>query len=209
MKKIIITLALLLPGTALASSGGVDVSKNLSVLFDVGQWVSVTIGFFLFGTGIYGFYVWSKSSGNQKTIGSCVRYLLIGTALISIGWVYSLLKGSFIGDNTDGVSWESGQMHIALDPAVAAAGNALASTGFGKFIPENTITSILAFIFLVGLIFFISGVYSLKDAGEGRQGEGILSKPLFRIAGGMICMNITWFGCFVGAVLGISFICAG
>lgn len=211
LNKIIRILALLLiPSTSFAeASGGVDVAANLSVLFEVAQWVAVAMGFFLFGSGIYGFYIWSRTNGNQKTVGSCIMYLIIGTLLISFGWFYALMKSSFIGANDDGVSWESGQMHIALDPAVAAATGALSGTGFGKFIPEGTITSILAFIFLVGLIFFISGVYSMKDVGENRQGEGTFSKPMFRILGGMICMNITWFGCLVGSVLGISFICAG
>lgn len=210
-RKIIKALALLLiPSTSFASSsGGVDVAANLSVIFEVAQWVAVAMGFFLFGSGVYGFYVWSKTNGNQKTVGSCIMYLIVGTFLISFGWFYALLKSSFIGENNDGVSWESGQMHIALDPAVAAASSALGSTGFGRFIPDGTITSILAFIFLVGLIFFISGVYSMKDVGENRQGEGAFSKPMFRVIGGMICMNITWFGCLVGNVLGISFICAG
>lgn len=207
--KIIKTLALsLIPSTSFAQTGGVDVAANLSVLFEVAQWVAVAIGFFIFGSGVYSFFIWSKTNGNQKTVGSAISYLIVGTLLISFGWFYSLLKASFVGDNKDGVSWEGGQMHIALDPAVAAASSALGRTGFGKFIPEHTISSILAFIFLVGLIFAINGVYSLKDANENRQ-DGPYKKPIFKILGGMICMNITWFGCLVGGLLGISFICAG
>lgn len=211
MKTIIRIISLMaVSTTAIAEpSGGVDISANFGVLFDLAAFVSGVIGLFLVAAGVYNLYTWSKTGGQGKTIGGSVLTMLIGTLLASIGWFYELVKGSIIGRNNAGVSMESnGQFNLALDQAALKASEAIHSSGFGKFIPEGTLTAILAFVFLVGFIAFISGVYSLKDVTDSRGQHPVMS-PVIKIIGGVICMNITWFSCLMASLLNLPALCSG
>jgi hypothetical protein len=157
---------------------------------------------------LYGIYNWSKAGGGGPSIGSQIGGLFIGTFLISLAWLYSLFKQSFIGSDSGGVSMSSGQAHLALDADAISAAQKVVESGFGKFIPAGTAAGILAFVFFIGLVAFISGVYSLKDVGDARGQNPVLS-PVVKIIGGVICMNITWFGCLVSSLLGIPALCTG
>ena len=208
IKTTIISAGLLL-STPVFADGGVDVAGNFAVLFDVAALVAFVIGFCLVGTGMYSLYTWGKGH-SQKTAGSAILTMLIGTVLSSVGWAYQLMKGSIIGDSTDGVTIESGgSFNLALDSAAASASAAIHASGFGKFIPQDTVKVIIAFVFFVGFCAFISGVYSLKDIGDQRGGQHPLLSPTVKIIGGVLCMNITWFGCFVSALLNIPALCSG
>ena len=208
IKTITASVSLLL-STQVFAEGGADVAGNFSALFDVAGLVAFVIGFYLVGAGCYSLYTWSKGN-TGKTIGSVIQSMLIGTFLSSIAWVYQLMKGSFIGENDKGVNIESGgQFNLALDQAAASAAASVHASGFGKFIPDSTIKTILAFVFFIGFCAFISGVYSLKDIGTQHGGQHPLLNPVVKIIGGVLCMNITWFGCFVSALLDIPALCAG
>lgn len=209
IKTIIISATGLLLSTPVFADGGVDVAANFSALFDVAAVVSFVIGFYLLGTGLYSLYTWGKGH-SQKTAGSVILTMLIGTVLSSVGWAYQMMKGSLIGENSEGVNIESGgQFNLALDQAAASASAAIHASGFGKFIPQDTVKVIIAFVFFVGFCAFISGVYSLKDVGDQRGGQHPLLSPTVKIIGGVLCMNITWFGCFVSALLNIPALCSG
>ncbi len=206
--KIISSSFLLTTSVAEASSGGVDVAANLGILFDLASFVTGVIGFFLVASGLFGLYTWSKTGGQGKTIGKTILTMLVGTFLASIGWFYELIKGSFVTDSKTGVDLSNGQINLALDQAALKASEAIGSSGFGKFMPEGTTKAVLAFVFLVGFVAFISGVYSLKDVGDNKSQHPYLS-PIVKIFGGMICMNIIWFACLVSSILDIPALCAG
>jgi hypothetical protein len=191
------------------TNGGVDIAANMSVLFDLAGFIAGVIGVFLLAGGLHSLYAWSK--GNQgKTPGAAALTMLIGTILASIGWFYQVIKGSFIGDNAEGVSISnSGQYSLALDKAALQAAQSVSGTGFGRFIPESTIKAVLAFVFLVGFIAFISGFFSLKDVGDNRGSQHPILSPIVKIVGGVICMNITWFSCILSGTLGIAALCSG
>lgn len=192
------------------ADGGVDVAANIAVLFDLAGFVAGVIGVFLIAGGLYGLYTWAKTNGQGKSPGSAVLSMLIGTILASVGWFYQLMKGSFVGSSSEGVSiTDSGQYNIALDQAALQAAQSISSNSFGKFIPESTLKAVLAFVFFVGFVAFISGVFSLKDVGDNRGSQHPILSPIVKIVGGVICMNITWFSCMISGTLGIAALCSG
>lgn len=210
IRNILPVLGVLSTPAMASSSGGVDIAANMAVLFDIAGFVAGVIGVFLLAGGLYSFYTWSKGGGQGKSPGAAALTMLIGTALASIGWFYQVIKGSFVGSNADGVSiTDSGGYSLALDRAAAAAAASVSGTGFGRFMPENTIKAVLAFVFLVGFIAFISGFFSLKDVGDNRGSQHPILSPIVKIIGGVICMNITWFSCILSGTLGIAALCSG
>lgn len=193
-----------------AASGGVDVAANMGVLFDIAGFVAGVIGVFLIAGGLFALYNWAKTNGQGKSPSSAVLSMLIGTILASVGWFYQVMKESFVGSNSAGVSiTSSGQYSLALDTATLQAAQNISTNSFGKFIPENTLKAVLAFVFLVGFIAFISGVFGLKDVGDNRGSQHPILSPMVKIIGGVICMNITWFSCLASGMLGIAALCSG
>ncbi|MHD0644568.1 hypothetical protein ACYPKM_02875 [Pseudomonas aeruginosa] len=195
-------------GNAFAvSSGGVDIAANFATLFEISSMIAVFIGVMLVASGLYGFYLHGKGDQGVTVAGSVTR-LLVGTLLVSVGWAYELFKGSFIGQNDNGVSiTDSGQYSLALDQAALAAATQIGTTGYGKYLPASTLKAIFAFVFFVGFIAVISGVYSLKDIGGNSRAERPILMPTVKILGGVICMNFTWFGCLIGDFIGMSMLC--
>lgn len=192
------------------SSGGVDVAANMGTLFEIAGFVAGVIGVFLIAGGLFSLYNWAKTNGQGKSPTSAVLSMFIGTLLASIGWFYQVMKASFVGASSQGVSITSGgQYNLALDQAALQAAQSISSNSFGKFIPESTLKAVLAFVFLVGFIAFISGVFSLKDVGDNRGSQHPILSPTVKIIGGVICMNITWFSCLVSGTLGIAALCSG
>lgn len=192
------------------SSGGVDIAANMGTLFEIAGFVAGVIGVFLIAGGLFSLYNWAKTNGQGKSPVSAVLSMFIGTILASVGWFYQVMKASFVGENSQGVSITSGgQYNLALDQAALQAAQSISSNSFGKFIPESTLKAVLAFVFLVGFIAFISGVFSLKDVGDNRGSQHPILSPTVKIIGGVICMNITWFSCLVSGTLGIAALCSG
>ena len=193
-----------------SASGGVDVAANMGVLFEIAGFTAGVIGVFLVAGGLFGLYSWAKTNGQGKSPSSAILSMLIGTLLASVGWFYSVMKASFIGESSEGVSiTSSGGYNLALDQAALQAAQSINSNSFGKFIPEHTLKAVIAFVFLVGFIAFISGVFSLKDVGDNRGSQHPILSPMVKIIGGVICMNITWFSCLVSGTLGIEALCSG
>lgn len=211
--KHVLPVSLVLSTPAMASagaSGGVDVAANISVLFELAGIIAGVIGVFLIAGGMYSLYSWAKSNGQAKSPGSAVMSMLIGTILASVGWFYQVMKGSFVGSDSEGVSiTDSGQYNIALDQAALQAAQSISQNSFGKFIPESTLKAVLAFVFFIGFVAFISGVFSLKDVGDNRGSQHPILSPMVKIVGGVICMNITWFSCLISGTLGIAALCSG
>ena len=209
--KYVLPMSLTIASPAYAdANGGVDVAANMGVLFDIAGFVAGVIGVFLIAGGLFSLYNWAKTNGQGKSPSSAVLSMLIGTLLASVGWFYQVMKVSFVGDNSAGVSITSGgQYNLALDQATLQAAQSISSNSFGKFIPESTLKSVLAFVFLVGFIAFISGVFGLKDVGDNRGSQHPILSPMVKIIGGVICMNITWFSCLVSGLLGIAALCSG
>lgn len=195
----------MIPG--LANAASVDTVAQLSSLFSVVLGAASFLGVLLFANGLMGVYA-SQSGRSNNTIGQSIIKMFVGTFMLSIGWVYGLMKASFVGNDATGVNYD-GRGSLALDSAAIAAGNSAAATGYGKFIPAQTLQAVFAFVFLIGLIAFIHGVYLLRNVGAEGGSPDMKRACFYRILGGLICMNITWFSCLVGGILGIESMCFG
>ena len=194
--------------SGMASADGSVISQNLNVAFDVGVRIFQVIGFLVFSFSLYSINAVAKGQGRQKTYGKVALEMFVGALLISLGWIYSIVKESIIGNTTEpGVDFtDSSTFNIALDSAAAAGAARLQASGFGKFMPQDTMQMLLAFIFLYGLIAFATGWLKLKDVPDDRGGGGY-AKPTIMIIGGVLCMNILWFGCLVGRFIDVPALC--
>lgn len=207
-KRVALALAAFLPG--FANAAAVNVVAQFTTLFGVVLAVSSFIGVMLFAQGLYSIYV-SSSGRSNKSVGQGLMNMLVGTFMLSVGWVYGMMKASFIGNTATGVDYE-GREALALngvEAAAIAAGNAVSKTAYGKFIDSNTLQAVFAFVFFVGLLAFVHGVYLLRTIGMDGGDANMKRAAFYRIFGGLICMNITWFSCLVGGILGISSMCFG
>ncbi len=205
--KTTIILAMLIPSIAFADgSGGVNVAQNLNVLGDVALWVAFLSGVLVFANGLYKIYDNSKGRTDVK-IGQAILEMVVGSMLVSIPWVYGVIKTSFMDGSKNGVAVAQGQMVLALDTAAASASSAIGSGQlYSSVVPVDSINAVLAFIFLVGLLAMISGVFALKNINNSRS-EHPLMAPIIKIFAGALCMNILWFGCLLKASFGIPGIC--
>lgn len=201
--KIIITLLLLSATNAYADGGflgtvdGVGiVSKFLVQAFNV-------VGIALFFNGLYGVYKRTEDP-NRYTIGFCVANCLAGALLLISATAYSWTVNS-----ATSVDW-------ANDSSMLAVGSKLnddfqsAQSGFlGAYLPEQSFKTLMGFVYLVGLVGYLRGLYLLKNIGQMDNGQsGGFYKALWHILGGVAVMNILKVGCFVSWLLGISMLCA-
>lgn len=208
IKIMALTGVALLPG--IANAAAVNIVAQFTTLFGVVLAVSSFIGVMLFANGLYGIYTASSGRSN-KGYGQGLMNMLIGSFMLSVGWVYGLMKASFIGNTATGVDYE-GRDALALngiEAAAVAAGTAVKGTAYGKFIDANTLQAVFAFVFFIGLLAFVHGVYLLRTIGMDGGDPNMKRAAFYRIFGGLICMNITWFSCLVGGMLGISAMCFG
>jgi len=208
IRRVALALTAFLPG--FANAAAVNVVAQFTTLFGVVLAVSAFIGVMLFAQGLYSIYV-SSSGRSNKSVGQGLMNMLVGTFMLSVGWVYGMMKASFIGKTVTGVDYE-GREALALngvEAAAIAAGNAVSKTAYGKFIDSNTLQAVFAFVFFVGLLAFVHGVYLLRTIGMDGGDANMKRAAFYRIFGGLVCMNITWFSCLVGGILGISSMCFG
>lgn len=208
LRNAALALALVMPG--IANAAAVNIVAQFTTLFGVVLAVSSFVGVMLFASGLYSIYVASSGRSN-KSVGRGLINMLVGCFMLSVGWVYGLMKASFIGNTVTGVDYE-GRDALALngvEAAAMAAGKAVSATAYGKFIDANTLQAVFAFVFFVGLVAFVHGVYLLRTIGQDGGDPNMKRAAFYRIFGGLICMNITWFSCLVGGLLGISAMCFG
>lgn len=166
--------------------------------------VGFMIGVIMFIFGVYSFKKHSESP-QQYTIGMCIANVLTGCFLIASSFMYSAFRGTIMDDN-----WEQGRLGLSMDKHVGS--------GSGNDMPENFLTRsltpeakqvIIGFVFLVGLIAFIRGLYLFKEFGErSKSGGSATSMALFHVFGGIICMNILMFSCIFAKTFNIPHICS-
>jgi hypothetical protein len=185
-----------------AYAQAVDVKQNMKTLVEMALMVAPFLGFLVFASGIIQFYKHAKTKDERYGVASSVFKLLAGVLLISINWFYGVLASSFVPNTTTGA--DNARMMLAVDGQMAQGA---AVTMAGGVIPVDTINALLGFIAFVGVLAFLNGLLALKNMGDGRHDERDLYKAITRIAGGIVCLNIKFFGCFIGSIFGVSMLC--
>ncbi len=185
-----------------AYAAAVDVKQNMKTLVEMALMIAPFLGFLVFASGIMQFYKHAKTKDERYGVSSSVFKLVAGILLISINWFYGVLASSFVPDTSTGA--DGARMLIAVDVQMTQG---QAVTMAGGVVPADTINGLLGFIAFVGVLAFINGLMALKNMGDGRHDERDLYKAITRIAGGIICLNIKFFSCFVGSIFGVTMLC--
>jgi hypothetical protein len=167
--------------------------------------VSFVIGLVLFGVGLYGFYKYGQGP-DRHSIRGPILAVIAGTAMLCSGTLYSIFMRSTLEPD-----WSaSGRNALAIDASTVDLGSAETGGFLATYVPDHLGATIVGFVFTVGLIYFIWGLYLLKDIGsQSQQGSAGVAKPLTHIFGGMIAMNIMKFSCMVSATIGYPGLCLG
>lgn len=155
------------------------------------------MGVTVFGFGLFTFYKHAENP-QQNTIAGGISRLAAGLGLILVGTTYSIMRNSMLGV----AEWGSDREVLAVDANSAAMMDGGARAGFMTFIPAGTEQAILAFVFFVGLVAFIKGIYHIKNIPDAGSREGSVAKPLMHVIGGMVCMNIDRFTCVIANTTG-------
>lgn len=165
--------------------------------------VAYLAGSILFLSGIYKF---KKNGENAQAhpIATAVWMVIAGVLLLSAPTFYnavsSTIHSTFVG--ASGVDILAVNQHIQGFDVVES------NFGFSRFIPTGTGKAILAFIYVVGLISFVKGIFMLKDTGETQKQLGF-SAAMVHIFAGAIAMNISQFSCLVGDFFNTKALCLG
>jgi hypothetical protein len=159
------------------------------------------IGLCLFLWGVYGFKKHTESP-QQFTIGMCTGQFLVGCMLMSSSYIYTqaatTLTISVSGSSRSVLSVDN------ADQASASTGSTFLSDAF----TTESKNLIIGFVFLIGVIAFLRGLYLMKDFGSRQNnGSSATAMSLFHVVGGIICMNILYFSCLFAEVFSIPYIC--
>jgi hypothetical protein len=184
-----------------ASLQGSSKSSQVNVLVITVRLVGFLMGIVLFISGLLRIRK-NAENPNNYSISSCIWMLISGSLLISLGTFYNVISSSMgaslIGDT---------KSILAVNAHISLASGTQSASGFAKFVPTETGQTILAFIYFIGIVSFVKGIFLLKDLGSPQGQQAGLSKPITHIMGGVVAMNILKFSCMVGVFIGSDIIC--
>lgn len=166
--------------------------------------VGFLIGLILFIYGVYGFKK-NADSPQQFPISMCIGNCVTGMFLLASSFMYSAFRGTFIGDN-----WQGDRAGLSLDRHMSgSSGNNMPDNFLTRALTPEARNVIIAFVFLVGLIAFIRGLFLFRDFGErSKSGGSSTAMAFFHVIGGIICMNILMFSCIFAKTFNIPHICS-
>jgi len=163
--------------------------------------IAYMIGLFLSGLGLYRIYK-QPSNPQQFTIATSLRYLLAGTLLLSVLTAFNVLTRTTIDPNWSG----SERTVLALDQRALQSFEAVSDSAvLGGLMPDKLGAIIIGFVYFIGFVSFIRGLYLIKEIGQNnsQNGSGV-GKVLTHLIGGVIAMNLTQTACVLGATISTS-----
>lgn len=179
------------------TQGVTTVAEWLVGIFNL---IGITLSFL----GLYGFY---KHSSDPRTysISYCLGNIIAGALLLISSTTYMWTVNSAAP-----VSWATDSSMLAVGSKINDDINQAKQGFLGKYLPEGSVKTLMGFVYLVGLISYLRGIYLLKNTGSVDNSQsGGFYKALWHIVGGAATMNILQVGCFLSWLLGISMICSG
>ncbi len=180
--------------TSLSTADFNEIGSFLVSLFYV-------LGVYLILASLYGMRH-SPTEPQKYPFRQCVAKLITGCLLLSSAYVYTTFMVTATGESMSGAG------SILSSSGITDQLEDVSQSFLGKYIPEHTSRTLLGILYVIGLGAFLKGVFMLKDVGESQSsGSSPFSKSLGHMFGGMICMNILKFSCFVGSFIGVSAMC--
>lgn len=198
---------LFIPDVAFASSGMAGqstgaVATSLAPIASLVISISYMLGLILVILGIMGFKKHTQNP-QQYTIASSFMSIVSGTLLLIPGLLYGVLKNTTISSG-----WSTDRSALSMASHTSATMGDVSKSFFANYIPPQTIALLVGFIYLIGLISFIRGIYLLKNIGSNGHGkEGGVAKALTHMLGGVASMNIVDLACIFGKTFGIPLMC--
>ena len=198
---LLIALIGIFPGTA-SAEGFLGTSEGIGIIAQFISNVGTAVGLVLFFHGLYSFY--SRGENPQRfPVSYCLSTLLAGTFLLISSTVYAWSVNS-----VSPVAWATDSSMLAIGSNVNEDATAIQNSFLGRYIPQQSFTTLMGFIYIAGLIGFIRGLYLFKNVGQmDNQQEGGFSKASWHVAGGCALMNIILVSCFIGWLSGIPYLC--
>lgn len=200
----IFAVLMLMPGMALADTGFIGTSFGVETISKIIVNLGEMLGLGLFVLGLYGFYA-RGDNPNQYPASYCVTTVLSGAFLVMSSTAYMWTVNS-----VSEVNWATDNSMLAIGSKLATDAGAIQSSFLGKYLTETSFSTLMGFIYLIGLVGFIRGLYLFKDSGKlDNAQEGGFAKAFWHVAGGAALMNIVQVSCFISWLLGIPMICMG
>lgn len=165
--------------------------------------VGFLIGVILF---IFGLICFKKNAENpqQYTVGKAIANLLTGTFLLASSFMYASFRGSILNDG-----WDTSRTGLSMDKHVSDSLSDMPDNFLTRSLTPETKQLIIGFVFLVGIIAFIRGLFLFREFGQRTQGGSSgTAMALFHVIGGIICMNIMMFSCIFAKTFSIPHICS-
>lgn len=185
----------------------------------------VVIGIAIVALGIFGFYKQTEYPQNYP-LARNIFYIFAGTMLISSSYIFQAFDQTMLPtqDGVDvvksfsaGGGWNERALYMNEEAVLSVVQNGINTTALGQggvssqLIPPRTSALVVGFLYMIGVLSFVKGIYMLKDAGDmgnSQQGQSPIGKSIVHMVAGVIAVNINQFGCIVGATFGTTLFCA-
>ena len=146
--------------------------------------LSTIVGIVVFFFGIHFFVRMSKEPG-RHAVGTGLRTIATGVFLTTPASLYSIFMGSATGGE-----WQHSRDALMLNPgAIAQTAGGLANSFLGRYLPGEVLTAVLAVLFLLGLLFFVNGIYEGRNIGQNNGQGPTVTGVCVRLVVGMVLMN--------------------
>lgn len=203
MKKIIFFASLFVSNNVFANDSYIGSQTGLATILNLILSVGVLIGLILIMEGLYGFYG-RTNNPNQYTIKSSIWKIFSGLLLVISTTTYAWAINTVAGPD-----WATDNTLLAIGSNIADTTNNVSGSFLGKYLPEQTIATLMGFMYLSGTVALVKGIYLLKNIGAANNHEGGLGKALCYLIGGSAVINIVKVSCFISWLFGIPVICLG
>jgi len=185
-------------GSYISTTDGIETISKIIVLAGEVLGLSITL------ISLYGFYA-HNNNPNQHPTGANVTGLIAGAFLTVSSAAYSWTVNSVASS----ANWVSDSSMLAVGSHINDSYDDMKDTFLGQYLTEDSFGTLMGFLFIIGLISFIRGLYLFKDSGKiDNSNESGIYKSIWHVIGGVSLMNITQVICFASWLLGIPLICA-
>lgn len=206
MLRLTALLPIIVSQTTFAAAEGREAKEYLTDFTTIGNAVisfAMLIGLALV---IFALLKFKKHSENpvQNTISSALLTFVSGLLLVSTRFLLDAFSNQLFGSSV--IENGAGQGNYLSVGYTAESVYANSTTGS----PINNATTIVfvGFAMLVGLFYFVKGIFLLHEmGGSGANSVQTRNKAIWHIVGGALAFNVTQFTCALSNTLGFSGFC--
>lgn len=186
-----------------------DFLKDFDSVYNFIANLSILLGVVLV---IYAMFQFKQSAvePNRYTVKGAALTFFSGVMLFSFDLMMNIVQETIYGNEfnaaTEGAYLNSTTVATVASNSVAGSnGNTIVGSGL---MDESGAKIFIGFAMVVGIIYFIKGLYMLHQlGGQAQQGNASISKALTHIFGGALAFNVSETACVIGSTVGFSALC--